>query len=138
MKQKCSVCGAKAESEFCFRCRARKQIPHIRNRGMIRTNKSFSSTTKNRNDTTDMYSFFLLIWNNRPHYSEISNTPLGREISSAFFHHILGKKKHPQAAYDEENIVLLLLDEHSNVESDMYRYEEINRRRELLKTKYDV
>jgi hypothetical protein len=32
----------------------------------------------------------------------------------------------------------LTLDEHTNVESDMYRYEEVNNRREKLKQKYDI
>ena len=55
-----------------------------------------------------------------------------------FFHHILPKEKYPEALLDEENIILLTLDEHSNVESDIYRYEEVNKRREQLKQKYDI
>jgi hypothetical protein len=36
-------------------------------------------------------------------------------------------------AYDKSNIILLTLEEHTNVENDIYRYEEVNRRRiELL------
>jgi len=43
------------------------------------------------------------------------------------------KNKYPELAYDKCNIILLTLDEHTNVEADMYRYEEVNRRRiELL------
>jgi hypothetical protein len=55
-----------------------------------------------------------------------------------FFHHILPKEKYPQAMYDEENIILLTLEEHDNVERNIYKYEEVNRRRELLKKKYDI
>ena len=40
--------------------------------------------------------------------------------------------------YDEENIILLTLEEHDNVERDMYKYPEVNRKRELLKTKYGI
>jgi len=39
---------------------------------------------------------------------------------------------------DEENIILLTLNEHSNVENDMYKYEEVNIRREQLKKKYEI
>jgi len=63
---------------------------------------------------------------------------LGKEPLTIYFHHILPKEKYPQAMYDEENIILLTLEEHDNVERDMYKYEEVNRRRELLKKKYDI
>jgi hypothetical protein len=39
---------------------------------------------------------------------------------------------------DKENIILLTVDEHANVESDIYRYEKINKIREKLKTKYNI
>ena len=39
--------------------------------------------------------------------------------------------------YDKENIILLTADEHSIVHLDMYKYEEINKRRELLLIKYN-
>lgn len=55
-----------------------------------------------------------------------------------FFHHILPKKKYPKAKLDEENVIILSLDEHENVEIDMYRYEEINKRREQLIEKYNI
>lgn len=55
-----------------------------------------------------------------------------------FFHHILPKKKYPEAKLDEENIIIMSMDEHENVEIDMYKYEEINKRREQLKTKYNI
>jgi hypothetical protein len=32
----------------------------------------------------------------------------------------------------------LTLEEHDNVERDIYKYLEVNRRRELLKKKYDI
>ena len=84
-----------------------------------------------------MQQFFLKIWKKRLHLSEISGLPLVGEPLSVYFHHILPKEKYPQAALDEENIILLTLEEHNQVESDMYRYEEVNKRRELLKLKYE-
>ena len=50
---------------------------------------------------------------------------------------ILPKEKYPQAAFDEENIILLTLEEHDQVEMDPTRYEEINKKREQLKKKYE-
>lgn len=80
-----------------------------------------------------MRNFFMDIWNERKHESEVSGTYLGKEPLSTFFHHILPKSKYPELAYEKSNIILLTLDEHTNVEADMYRYEEVNRRRiELL------
>lgn len=85
-----------------------------------------------------MHEFFLKIWKERPHRSEISNTYLGKEALSIYFHHILAKEKYPEAKLDEENIILLTLDEHTNVENDMYKYEKINKIRNQLKLKYGI
>ena len=83
-------------------------------------------------------SFFLSIWNKRPHKSEISGEKLYGEPLSIYFHHILPKNKYPQAEEDEENIILVTWQEHDQVELDIYYYEEINKRREQLKIKYDL
>lgn len=101
--------------------------------------KAIPSTPKpaNNNDRIlKMQEFFLSIWKKRPHKSEISDTSLGSEALSVYFHHILAKEKYPEACFDEENIILLTLLEHADVESDMYKFEEINRRRTLLLVKY--
>jgi len=85
---------------------------------------------------SEMRKFFLQVWKHRKHYSEVSGTYLGKEPLSIFFHHILAKEKYPQAAFDEDNIVLLTFDEHTAVENDMYKYEKINEKRKLLLEKY--
>ena len=85
-----------------------------------------------------MQNFFLAIWKKRAHYSEITGQYLGKEPLSTYFHHILPKSKYPEACLDEENIILLTLLEHEQVEMDMYRYEEVNRRREQLIKKYNL
>jgi hypothetical protein len=103
--------------------------------------KALRSTPKpaNNNDRIlKMQEFFLSIWKQRAHKSEVSGTYLGSEPMSTYFHHILPKEKYPQACFDEENIILLTLDEHTNVESDMYKYPEVNKRREQLKLKYEI
>ena len=80
-----------------------------------------------------MRNLFLEIWKERKHYSEVSGDYLGGEALSTFFHHILPKSKYPELQYDKSNIILLTLPEHESVENDIYRFEEVNRRRiELL------
>lgn len=76
-----------------------------------------------------MRNFFMEIWNERKHESEVSGTFLGKEPLSTFFHHILPKSKYPELAYEKSNIILLTLHEHEAVENDMYKYELINQRR---------
>ena len=82
-----------------------------------------------------MHVFFKQIWREREHCSELSGTYLGKQAMSTFFHHILPKEKYPQLAYDKSNIILLTLDEHTNVENDIYKYEKINQLRMQLLNK---
>ena len=134
----CKVCGAKSESEYCFRHKPRKPLagnttqPAMRRR-TLRPNKSKGKPSPNED-----HLFFTQIWKKRPHRSEISGTYLGKEASTAFFHHILPKNKYPKIRTDEENIILLTLDEHADVESDMYKYDIINQRRTKLLKKYEL
>lgn len=83
-----------------------------------------------------MWEIFQKIWNERPKYSEISNVPLKGEILSIYFHHILPKESYEEAVFDEENIILLTAEEHTIVEGNPEKYDEINKRREKLKEKY--
>jgi hypothetical protein len=137
---KCKTCGKNADSEFCFKCKARKPLPSS-GRGLT-SKKMINSNNKAPQGNNDGYKLqremFLNIWKKRAHYSEITGQYLGKEPMSTYFHHILAKEKYPEACLDEENIILLTLEEHSNVENDMYRYEEVNKRREQLKIKYNL
>lgn len=134
-KQFCKNCGKSADSEFCFRCKPRKPLS---SNGKGLSSKKSSSLVKKLDKSLEMRQFFLSIWNKKPHRSEVSGDYLGKEALSIYFHHILPKEKYPKAAIDEENIIMLTLDEHSNVENDIYKYEEVNNRRELLKAKYNL
>jgi hypothetical protein len=127
MKSKCKTCGRNCEGEYCFKHKPRKPLP---------VGNTLVKMYQKRKEDDEMRSFFLWIWKKRIHFSEVSSKKLGSEPLSVFFHHILPKEKYPEAAYDEENIILLTLEEHDNVEKDMYKYEEINKRRDLLKLKY--
>jgi hypothetical protein len=103
----------------------------------IRSSRTHAKAETIDNITT-MRSFFRNVWKKRFHFSEVSGTYLGKEPLTIFFHHILPKEKYPQAELDEENIILLTTDEHGDVENNMYKFPEINRRREILKIKYNV
>ena len=131
-KSTCKSCGANCEGEYCFRHKPRKPLP--------RTRMSVISDKKPKNvqNINQMQEFFLQIWKKLPHFSQVSGKYLGKEPLTVFFHHVLPKEKYPQAAEDEENIILLTLEEHDQVEMDMYRYDEVNERRNYLKTKYNL
>lgn len=122
MRHKCKVCGVNSEGEFCFRHKKRTPL-------------SKKPPQKKNNEMRD---FFMSIWSSRPHKSEVSGTYLGKEALSTYFHHILPKNKYEDAKYDEENIILLTFEEHETVENDMFRYEEVNNRRDKLKIKYNL
>lgn len=130
------MCGKKSESDWCFQHKPRKPLPKTSSGFTKKLDKPVKSDEEIR-QISELREFFLQIWSRRSHHSEVSGRWLGKEPLTVFFHHILPKEKYPQASLDEENIVLLTLEEHEQVELDMYRYEEINRQRELLKAKYD-
>jgi len=128
---KCKTCGKNSDSEYCFQHKPRKQLQSGKKPSLI-VKKKVSDGKSHQ-----MREMFMDIWKKRPHKSEISGTYLGKEPMSTYFHHILAKEKYPEACLDEENIILLTLEEHSNVENDMYRYEEVNKRRNHLNLKYE-
>ena len=127
----CKTCGKKCDKEYCFQHKPRKPLTATKGFKAVKREESLRNIF-------EMRDFFLQIWKKRPHKSEVSGDYLASEPLHVFFHHILPKEKYPEAGLDEENIILLTLDEHSNVESDIYRYEEVNKRREQLKQKYNV
>lgn len=128
----CKTCGKNSDSDYCFQHKPRKTLQQ---RGI---KPSLTTKKKDNDGYIQQREMFFSVWNKRPHRSEVSDTYLGKEAMSTYFHHILAKEKYPEACLDEENIILLNLEEHSNVENDMYRYEEVNKRREQLKIKYNL
>lgn len=134
----CKTCGKKCEGEYCFLHKPRKPLISRKGFNLYDGKNNVEIYEKAMHDTVIMQTFFLQIWKKRSHYSEVSGDYLGKEPLHIFFHHILPKEKYPQAELDQENIILLTLDEHTNVENDIYRYEEINKRREQLKNKYEI
>jgi hypothetical protein len=129
---KCIVCGKNSETEYCFIHKNRTkrlEKPTLTRKKLVNVGNS-----QHNKD----HLLFKQIWNERVHKSEISGIYLGKEPLSIYFHHILPKNKYPEIRMDKENIILLTVDEHANVESDIYRYEKINKIREKLKTKYNI
>ena len=126
MTMKCKVCGKNSESEYCFHHKPRKPL------------KKERESSHKEGTLNPLHLFFLEIWRKRLPFSEVSGTYLGKAPLSTFFHHILEKEKYPEYAFDEENVILVTLDEHTDVHTNMYKYEEINRRRENLKCKYNL
>lgn len=135
---KCKTCGKNADSEYCFAHKARKPLSSGKG---LSSKMSVISSIKAKNVHNDGHNqqreMFMNIWKKKRHYSEVSGLYLGKEPMSTYFHHILPKEKYPEACLDEENIILLTLEEHSNVENDMYKYEEVNDRRKHLLKKYE-
>ena len=131
MKAKCKTCGKNCEGDYCFLHKPRKRINAQPLTNYVKKEQPIR-------EISEMRDFFLQIWKKRLHLSEVSGLPLVGEPLHIYFHHILSKEKYPQASLDEENIILLTLDEHTNVESNIYKYEEVNKRREKLKQKYEI
>lgn len=140
MRTQCKTCGKNCEGEYCFQHKPRKQLmskgkPMRKVRLGILSEELIDECKK---EISEMHEIFMQIWKKKPHKSEISGTSLGSEALSTYFHHILPKSKYPEACLDEENIILLTWEEHDQVERDVTRYEEVNKRREQLKKKYDI
>jgi hypothetical protein len=131
MKTQCKTCGKNCEGDYCFLHKPKKRI------NAQNLTKSVKKEESLRN-IFEMRDFFLQLWKKRVHKSEVSGEYLASEPLHVFFHHILSKEKYPEALLDEENIILLTMWEHADVEADIYKYEEINKRREQLKKKYEI
>jgi hypothetical protein len=134
---KCKICGIKSESEFCFRHKPKRKLAN--NEGLKKSARTVKPTVRaDKPKKNKDHLLFKEIWKERPHESEISGRRLGDEPLSVFFHHILPKNKYPEFRLDKENIILLTIDEHANVEADIYRYDKINTIRKYLINKYNL
>ena len=60
----------------------------------------------------NQWTFFLSIWEERPHYSQISGIYLGKVPKTWMFDHLLEKGKYPELAFEKENIILCTFEEH--------------------------
>jgi hypothetical protein len=87
--------------------------------------------------------FFLEIWMERPHVSEVSGNPLGHEPLTFHFSHVLSKGAEPAAKFDKENIMLMTLEEHQTWENfkatirNNPRWDHVLQRAVEMKRKYN-
>jgi len=133
---KCILCGANCDKDYCFKHKPRKPLNKTRINSY--TNQKGIDEIDKALEKELMWRVFLVLWKKRGAMSEISGEKLYSPVSSAYFHHILPKEKYKFLELNEDNIILLTIDEHNNVENNMYKYEEINKRRESLKLKYKI
>lgn len=138
-KKKLCKCGCGVEgfiwsSGFLKQCflksKPQKVIKKYSEKGLEKKKLKIENTEK-------LHTWFQKLWETEPHYSEISGVWLGNENSSAYWHHIIPKSSNKDAEFDRENIVRLTLDEHTIVEANPLKYELVNKKREMLKLKYE-
>lgn len=115
-----------------------KRTGTLKRKPIKKKRKTAEESRQQTEDVLAMWRFFETIWSSRLHRSEVSGEWLGTTINSMYFHHVLPKSKYPELKYEPLNIIILHPDEHSSVENDIYKYDEVNRRREQLKLKFNV
>lgn len=138
-KKKCDVSGCNFGVFSGSKC-----YYHHQKKPLKKSNKSIKKVSEKglekkklkTEKTKKLHEWFQELWENEPHYSEVSGKWLGNSNSSAFWHHIISKSSTPEAEFDRENIIRLTLDEHTQVEFNPTIFEEVNQRRVKLKQKY--
>ena len=129
---KCKTCGKNCEKEYCFIHKTKK--PLSSGKGL---SKKSSKPHKKLDKPSLMKQFFLNFWKKNPiHICEVCNAPLGKEIKTYMFDHIMEKSKYPELAFEEENIMYLCLECHD--EKTRGHHSDVTTKRiEYLKAKYD-
>lgn len=84
-----------------------------RSRILRKKPKTEAQKLENRIEKEKMWAFFLNIWAERPHYSQVSGGWLGNEIKSWMLDHLLPKSDYPELKYEKDNIILCTFDEHT-------------------------
>lgn len=115
----CKTCSKKCDGDYCFRCKPKKPLM----KSTISSFKPFK--VKSNKESTVNYlekrnAFFMTIWKKRKHNCESCNTFLFDEVKSYHFDHVLEKQKYPELAFEEDNIMLLCLECHSNKTNAYY------------------
>lgn len=116
----------------------KKNTNSLKKSGKIKVKpKSEEKKLEEKINREAMRAFFLKMWEIKPHYSEVSGKWLGDECKSIYQHHIIPKSVCEDGKFDPDNIVFLTADEHALVENDIYCFELVNERREILREKYN-
>ncbi len=80
-------------------------------------------------------SFYLQIWEDRPHVCFETGIELGK-MNLCMFHHVLPKQTYPEYRHCEWNIVLLHPDVHNQVETDCSKCPRVYKLTKELKEKW--
>lgn len=103
--------------------------------------KSQEKIASDRKVFEDMWVFFMEIWRERPHVSEISGEPLGHAPKSWMFEHLLEKSKYPELSKVKRNIILCTFAEHEvkSMGNPLPKHRQLIERakKELLKKQYE-
>lgn len=114
-KYQCEVCGANSDKPRCWRHSDKKPLKPSPLRGTTKLKvkkKSPEEIRANNLEIVKQWNFFLEIWRERPHYSEVSGTYLGETPYSYHFEHLLEKSKYEHLKYERDNIILCTMEEH--------------------------
>ncbi len=119
MQLKTGICEG---TETFKGCKKKALIANRTKKLCISCNKKrlVSSKGKVQKLPTGELQIFKEIWNERPHFSQISGKPLG-EFRVHFFSHILTKAAYPAFRLNKQNIVLKTLEEHHQWETQAHK-----------------
>lgn len=109
---KCSECGYGNKKDGICECCA-----HVMK--VIEEKKPYripKKSEKQKKTTAEDIAFFKEIWDERPHYSEVSGEFLGHDFNVCFFSHTLTKGSYPRFRHLKRNIVLMSFAEHQEFE----------------------
>lgn len=106
----CKVCGKKCEKEYCFQHKPKQALRKVALNKKVPLEEAKQATQERIQKD---YNFYLGIWNKRPHRCQVCDTPLGSELRSYMFDHLIEKSTHPELRYEEDNLIVVCLDCHS-------------------------
>ena len=84
------------------------------------------------------WEFYMLMWNERDHYSQISGAYLGEEPQAYMFSHLVSKGSHPELERAKENVWFMTFEEHRDWEdgrTDHPKWGDAKKQVEWLKQK---
>lgn len=86
--------------------------------------KTYKSTDEVDEDEKTEKDIFLEIWEEREHVSELTGAALTSEPLAQYFAHILPKGTYPELRLKKDNIILVTLDEHYQIDHQTHKAKE--------------
>lgn len=108
----CSIC--KSENNIAKKLPSIGLLCFVCNNKRLNEKKEYSPSIGKyqKKAPTGERELFLSLWQQRPHYSFVSNKYLGDEPLAHFFSHILPKSRYNELRLQSDNIVFMTLAEH--------------------------